>query len=135
MTGEWLAAELIWADDQDAAPDSEVRLHATHCLSCGRSSFPDVGSCSWCGAFELEPRPLAAAIAVAATAVLHPTPGAVVETPYVVILARFDDAGLDVLGRVRIAADQTAVPPGTPMRVVSEALPDGRRHYAFAPER
>jgi uncharacterized OB-fold protein len=86
----------------------------------------------WCGAPGSDPVLLAGGTAVAATAVLHRTPGAVVDVPYVVALARFEQAGLDVLGRVPGAAGPAAVPPGTPLRVVAESLPDGRVHYAFA---
>jgi uncharacterized OB-fold protein len=133
VTGDWLSADLIWLEDRAATPGSVVRLHARRCTSCARSSFPDVGSCTWCGATEQEPIALGSATAVASSAVLFPTPGAVVDTPYVVTLARFANAGLDILGRVPGKIDPEAVPPGMPLRVVSDALPDGRRHYAFVP--
>jgi len=131
VTAEWVVAELIPAADRDTAPGTPIRLAAARCPACGRCSFPATGTCTWCGAPGSDPVPLAEGTAVAATAVLHRTPGAVVEVPYVVVLARFGQAGLDVLGRVPGAAGPAAVPPGTPLRVVAEALPDGRMHFAF----
>ena len=132
MTAAWLAAELVLVEDRDEAPGAPIRLAASRCSSCGRCSFPATGICAWCGAPGSDPVPLSRGTAVAATAVLHQTPGAVVEVPFVVALARFGQAGLDVLGRVPSAADPAAVPAGTPLRVVAESLPDGRLHYAFA---
>ncbi len=132
MTAEWIAEELVPVEDRDAAPGAPIRLAASRCSSCGRCSFPATGTCTWCGAPGFEPMPLSHGTAVAATAVLHQTPGAVVEVPFVVALARFGQAGLDVLGRGPGAADPTAVPAGTALRVVAESLPDGRMHYAFA---
>ena len=132
MTTEWVAAELVPPADRDAVPGAPVRLAAARCSACGRCSFPATGTCAWCGATGSDPVPLSSGTAVAATAVLHRTPGAVVEVPFVVALARFEQAGLDVLGRVPGATDPAAVPAGTPLRVVAESLPDGRLHYAFA---
>ena len=131
MTTGWLAAELIPAADRDAAPGAPIRLEAARCSACGRCSFPATGACTWCGAPGSEPLLLAEGVAMATTAVLHATPGSVVEVPYVVALARFEQAGLDVLGRVPGATDPATVPAGTPLRVVAESLPDGRVHYAF----
>jgi uncharacterized OB-fold protein len=132
MTAAWVAAELISAANRDAAPGAPIRLAAAGCLACGRCSFPATGACTWCGAPGSDPVPLSSGTAVASTAVLHHTPGAVVKVPFVVVLARFEQAGLDVLGRVPGATDADAVPPGTPLHVVAESLPDGRMHYAFA---
>jgi uncharacterized OB-fold protein len=127
----WLAEELIPAADRAAAPGAPIHLAAARCSACGRCSFPATGTCSWCGAPGSVPVLLDEAVAVAATAVLHATPAAVVKAPYVVALARFEQAGLDVLGRVPAATDPAAVPAGTPLRVVAENLPDGRAHFAF----
>jgi uncharacterized OB-fold protein len=134
VTAAWLAAELIPAADHDAAPGTPIRLAAARCSACRRCSFPATGVCTWCGAAADEPVPLDQGTAVAATAVLHRTPGAVVGVPFVVALARFGQAGLDVLGRIPGTADPADVPPGTPLRVVAESLPDGRMHFAFAPQ-
>jgi uncharacterized protein len=131
MTAAWLAEELIPAADRDAASGAPIRLAGARCSACGRCSFPATGTCTWCGAPDSDPVPLSSGTAVAATAVVHRTPGAVVQVPYVVALARFAEAGLDVLGRVPGAADPAAVPSGTPLRLVAEALPDGRMHFAF----
>ena len=133
MTAAWVAAELVPAADRDAASGAPIRLAAARCAACGRCSFPATGTCTWCGAPRSDPVLLSSGTAVAATAVLHRTAGSVVEVPYVVVLARFAQAGLDVLGRVPGAADPAAVPPGTVLRVVADSLPDGRLHYAFAP--
>jgi uncharacterized OB-fold protein len=132
MTTEWVAAELVPAADRDVAPGAPVRLAAARCSACDRCSFPATGTCTWCGAAGSDPVPLSSGTAVAASAVLHRTPGAVVDVPFVVALARFEQAGLDVLGRVPGAAGPDAVPAGTSLRVVAESLPDGRMHYAFA---
>ena len=135
MTTEWLAPELIPEQDRDAAPASPISLAAAKCSACGRCSFPATGSCAWCGASVSELVSLSEGVAVAATAVLHATPGAVVEVPYVVVLARFAQAGLDVLGRLPDTTDPAEVPPGTTLGVVAESLPDGRAHYAFKRQR
>jgi uncharacterized OB-fold protein len=132
MRTEWVAAELVPVTDRDAAPGGPIRLAAARCSACGQCSFPATGTCTWCGATGSDPVPLSSGTAMAATAVLHRTPGAVVAVPFVVALARFGQAGLDVLGRVPGAIDPAAVPPGAPLRVVAESLPDGRMHYAFA---
>jgi uncharacterized OB-fold protein len=129
---EWIAEELVPAEDRDAASGAPIRLAASGCTACGRCSFPATGACTWCGAPGSDPVSLSRGTAVAATAVLHRTPGAIVRVPFVVALARFGQAGLDVLGRVPGSTDPAAVPPGTPLRVVAESLPDGRMHYAFA---
>jgi uncharacterized OB-fold protein len=131
MTAEWLAERLIHAEDRDALPGAPIRLAAARCFACGRCSFPATGTCAWCGAPGSHPVLLAKGVAATATAVLHATPASAVKAPYVVALARFEQAGLDVLGRVPGATDPAAVPSGTPLRVVAESLPDGRMHYAF----
>lgn len=131
MTTGWLAEELIPAEDRDAAPGAPIRLAASRCSSCDRCSFPAAGTCTWCGAAGSHPEHLSDGTTMAATAVLHRTPGAVVKAPFVVALVRFGQAGLDVLGRVLGTADPDAVAPGTPLRVVAESLPDDRMHYAF----
>ena len=89
MTAAWVAAELVPAADRDAASGAPIRLAAARCAACGRCSFPATGTCTWCGAPRSDPVLLSSGTAVAATAVLHRTPGSVVEVPYVVVLARF----------------------------------------------
>jgi uncharacterized OB-fold protein len=128
----WLAPDLIWPDDVDAAPGTPIRLLAGACATCGRSSFPATSGCTWCGA-ATEAAPLASSgKLVAATAVLHKTPGSAVEVPYPFALLRFEASGLDVLGTVVGVADPDAMTPGTPMTVVAASpFPDGRRHFAF----
>lgn len=132
MTTEWLAEQLVPAQYRDVTPGAPIQLAASRCSTCDRCSFPAADSCTWCGATGSRPEPLSDGTAVAATAVLHRTPRAVVEVPFVVALVRFGQAGLDVLGRVLGADDANAMNPGTPLRVVAESLPDGRMHYAFA---
>jgi uncharacterized OB-fold protein len=131
MTNAWLADELVWIDDRGTSAGAEVRLNATHCPECGRFSIPATGTCEWCGAAGSDVAIAAEGEVVASTAVLHATPGAIVEVPYVVALLRFEDAKLDVLGRVLGTDDPDAIPPGTRLRVVADTLPDGRLHYAF----
>jgi uncharacterized OB-fold protein len=132
MTTGWLAEGLITAEDRTAAPGAPIRLAASRCSACERCSFPAASSCTWCGATGSRPEQLSDGTVLAATAVLHRTPGAVVDVPFAVALVRFGRAGLDVLGRVLGTADPAAVVPGMPLRVVAESLPDGRMHYAFA---
>jgi uncharacterized OB-fold protein len=128
----WLAAGLVVEADRNAPPGAPIRLAAAGCDSCGRSSFPPACSCTWCGAATSNEVPLGAATSVTSTAVLHPTPGAVVEVPYVVALARFDSANLDVLGRVLGVSGPSELPSGTALHPVAERLPDGRLHFAYA---
>jgi uncharacterized OB-fold protein len=132
MTTRWLAEYLIPAEDRDAAPGAPIRLAASRCSTCDLCSFPATGTCTWCGAAGSDPETLSDGTAVAATAVLYRTPGAVVRAPYVVALVRFGQAGLDVLGRLPGTDDPAAVPAGTPLRVVADSLPGGQMHYAFA---
>jgi uncharacterized OB-fold protein len=132
VTANWLAEGLILAEDRNAPAGAKIRLAAARCSACERCSFPAASSCTWCGATCSHPEQLSDGTAVAATAVLHRTPGAVVDVPFVVALVRFGSARLDVLGRVLGTADPAAVGPGMPLRVVAESLPDGRMHYAFA---
>jgi len=135
MTPDWLAEMLILANDRTAEPGAPIRLAASRCTTCDRCSFPATGTCTWCGAAGFVPVELSDGTTVAATAVLHGTPSAVVKAPYVVALAHFWSAALDVLGRVPGTADPATVPVGTPLRVVAELLPDGRMHFAFAKTR
>jgi uncharacterized OB-fold protein len=64
------------------------------------------------------------------TAVLHAPPGALVEVPYMVGVARFPE-GISIMGVV-VGVTQTP-PQGTPLEIVAMALPDGRLTYAFRP--
>jgi uncharacterized OB-fold protein len=130
---EWLAEGLIWPTDQAGArPGQSVRLQGERCHDCARASFPSTGSCTWCGgptdAFALA----STGTLVAATTVLHSTPGCELETPYVVCLLRFAEAGLDVLGRVLQVDDLTQLVLGAQLDVVADApFRDGRQHFAF----
>ena len=128
----WVAEHLIWVDDREVAGGDALRLNALRCAACGRCSFPSTGSCTWCGAAGTDEALATTGEVVAATAVLHATPGAVVDVPYIVALLRFDDAQVDVLGRLVGTDDLTTAPPGTQLQIVAETLPDGRRHYAYA---
>jgi uncharacterized OB-fold protein len=128
----WLDADLIWPGDADAATGAAIRLRAASCPACERAGFPSTGTCTWCGA-PTEPRALEpAGRLVAATAVLHKTPGADVEVPYLVALVRFDAARVDVLGTVVGTTDLDALPLGAAMTVVAASpFSDGRLHYAY----
>jgi uncharacterized OB-fold protein len=129
---KWLAPDLIWADDLDAEPGTLIRLSVAVCSDCARSSFPATETCAWCGTATFRQPLESAGRLVAATAVLHSTPGAEVDVPYLVALVRFDDARLDVLGTVAGTSDVEALRPGTAVTVVAAApFPDDRRHYAY----
>ena len=112
------------------AAGARIRLAASTCGACGRVQFPARTECPACGAPASATALQARATLGPCTAVLHPPPGALVPTPYLVGVARFPE-GISVMGLV-VGTDQTP-PPGTPVETVATALPDGRLTYAFRP--
>jgi uncharacterized OB-fold protein len=131
-SGTWRWPHLVWQPGPKVTVDSEIRLRGGHCQDCGRTNFPDGASCGWCGgdvhSTALGPH----AVAVAVTEVLHRAPDVALErVPYSVVLARFEDSGLDVIGLLVDPVDD--VTRGVPLRVVAAApFGDGSLHYAFA---
>lgn len=123
----WLDATLV--ADAGASAGMPVHLAASACGRCARMQFPRRPHCPACGA-AAEPVALPEDATMGpCTAVLHAPPGALVEVPYLVGVARFDDR-IGILGVV--LADEPPA-PGSPLLTVAMALPDGRLTYAFRP--
>jgi uncharacterized protein len=107
----------------------EALLRASSCPDCGRWEFPHRDYCPGCGSRDvvegsLGPR----ARVVGTTAVLHPPPGALVETPYTVALAAFPE-GVSVLGVVMDRGFDD-VPLGVDVVTTVVEL-DGRTGYQY----
>lgn len=66
------------------------------------------------------------------TAVLHPAPGALVDAPYFVGVARFEE-GVAVLGLLVGLPDLESAASGMALEVIVVAFADGRSGYGFRP--
>jgi len=125
-----LVAEAASGAAGHVASGSPIHLLASRCDSCHRVHFPARGECPACDG-QTRATPLQEQATLdGCTAVLHPPPGALVEVPYLVGVARFAE-GISIMGLV-VGVAQTPA-PGTPVRTVAAALPDGRLTYAFSP--
>ncbi len=122
----FLEPDLIVADG--AVVGESISLASSRCVACDRADFPRRDACSACGS-ETRAHSLAGPAGLSnRTAVLHAPPGAVVEVPYEIGVAEFDD-GIAVLG---LLLDGDAAERGCDLDVV--AAPVGHRMtYAFRP--
>ena len=103
-------------------------LLASTCTACGRPEFPARATCPACGA-EASTAPLPTAATLAGfSAVLHQPPGAKVEAPYPVGVARFPN-GLAVMGLLLGAVDDAHI--GMPVETVTHEPYEGATTYAF----
>jgi uncharacterized OB-fold protein len=127
MSSTVLADGLI-ADAVTPRVGDVVRLAGAQCRSCQRVEFPVRSSCPSCGQ-PMEPRALAPNARVhAVTQVEHPPPGALVEVPYVVVMADLPE-GVTVLGQL-VGAGFDEVAPGD--EITSVAVPVGDKvSYGF----
>jgi uncharacterized OB-fold protein len=102
-------------------PGAPVELAASYCEQCTRWEFPTRRYCPTCDADPVE-RPLSGeAVVEFVTAVLHQPPGALIEAPYAVVLARFAE-GVSIMGVISDAAYEV-IAPGD--RVVPIAVQTG----------
>lgn len=109
-------------------------LRASRCRTCHRTEFPALGGCPADDGPVDEVALGPDAVLVGFTEVLHPPPGAQVEVPYTLAVARFADHDLDVLGLLEDHApvDQLAV--GARLHVVAVPFGGGRTYgYRLAP--
>lgn len=119
---------LMWDPGQ---PGDVAPLRGFRCASCERAGFPSAAHCPVCGsatvAIPLGPH----AQLAQATAVLHAPPGALVEVPYVVGIAQFDE-GVSILGLV-LVDDLDRIAPGDDVEVVVHAPSSELVTYAYRP--
>jgi len=121
------------ADGLIAAPEAPevgvvVRLAGARCPACQRVEFPVRSTCPGCSA-AMEPTALSPTARIrAVTQVEHPPPGALIEVPYLVVMADLAD-GITVLGQLTGAVlDEVAVGD----KVTSVAVPVGDKvSYGF----
>jgi uncharacterized OB-fold protein len=72
------------------------------------------------------------AVLVGFTSVLHPPPGALVDAPYHVGVARYE-SGISVIGLLVDVDDVDDVRVGTPVETTSVEIAPGRLTYGFRP--
>lgn len=114
---------------EHATPGEPLRLAASHCPRCDRTDFPRRAACPACYGVTSDVA-LADGTLARFTSVLHPPPGAQVETPYHLGVAAFD-GGISVLGQLLVDdTDQVAI--GDAVIVVGTEV-DGTVMYAFRP--
>lgn len=125
-----LAAEVASGAGSHVASGSPIHLLASRCDGCSRVHFPARPECPACGGSTCATPLQNQAELGGCTAVLHPPPGALVEVPYLVGVARFPE-GISIMGLV-VGVSETP-PPGSAVRTVATALPGGHLAYAFSP--
>lgn len=107
-----------------------VHLAAASCPRCAHVEFPGLEHCPTCGALA-EPTRLAVDAELAGfTAVLHAPPGALVEVPYHVGVARFPE-GICVMGLLLGVSDEEEPTLGEPVETVLAQPYEGALTYAF----
>lgn len=87
-----------------APPGTATALLASRCLVCRRTAFPACSPCLACAGPTVEAKLVGPARLDYLTDITVAPPGALIEPPYRVGVARFDDFGLAVIGLVSGAA-------------------------------
>jgi uncharacterized OB-fold protein len=135
MSASWSLSELAAPLDPDVdlaaavVEGSPLRLRASVCPACDRTDVPPRGRCAACDA-DVEPVLLPSTGTLRlATSVLHPAPDALVEAPYHVGVATFDDRR-SVLGLLTAEAGNRL---GATVETVALEFTPGRFTYAFRP--
>ena len=129
-----LKPTLYRVEGSAAAPDHPVLLGGV--CACGHVFFPlQHYGCERCGGLDLQPKALAGAGELIASARVHLHPGKGREAPFTVGSIRLDDGPIV---RTLIEVDETDLRPGTRMATcLVEALDlEGASHLdlRFAPE-
>ena len=124
---EFVAPELV-ADGYTAQVGHRVRLAGSRCVACNRVEFPARSSCPACaGAMESVALSQDAGVS-GFTSVEHGPPGALVDVPYVIVVAEFAE-GVAVLGQlVGATIDDVAI--GDRLETVVVAVGE-RASYGF----
>jgi len=128
MSGTAVIAAGLIAEPAEPEVGAVVRLAGARCPSCQRVEFPVRAGCPACSA-TMEPLALSPTGRVrAVTQVEHPPPGALIEVPYLVVMADLAE-GITVLGQLAEAElDEVAVGE----EVTSVAVPVGDKvSYGF----
>jgi len=125
----FLEPRLIASAGDAARPGEQLALAASRCDSCDRVDFPRRDTCPACsgGVSDVQ---LSAGTLGGFTSVLHPPPGAQVETPYHLGVAAFPE-GISVLGQLLVGSLEE-VSTGDAVEVVATEV-DGSATYAFRP--
>ncbi len=114
----------------DLVVGNRVHLAATSCPGCHHVEFPALEHCPSCGERAAAIRLSADAELAGYTAVLHTPPGARVEVPYYVGVARFAE-GICVMGLLLGVNDDEQPTIGEPIETVVARPFDGALTYAF----
>lgn len=95
-----------------AEPGRPTALLASHCAGCGRTAFPRASRCLACGSCAEAVELAGPAEIDVRTAVLSQPPGALINAPYEVGVARFAEQRICVIGLLDgpvFAGDQVRV--------------------------
>lgn len=115
---------------EGATVGEEIHLLGSRCPDCTRVEFPASSICASCGAAtSVEPLPCEAEL-VGFTSVQYAPPGARVEVPYFVGVARFG-SDLCVMGLVDGPGEELDF--GLTVRTVAVAVADDGISYGFRP--
>lgn len=131
MTNPSIVRDRLLVSDADAVPlpGTPVRLAASRCTTCGRLEFPGREVCPVCGDPATSSPVGPEATLAGYTAVLHPAPGALIQPPYHVGVARLDDRLL-VIGLL-VDAEDRELDIGARLETVAFEVADGALTYAF----
>jgi len=125
----YLEPRLIASDDGGAPPGERIELAASRCDACDRIDFPRRDTCPACSG-PVSGAQLSTGTLAGFTSVLHPPPGARVETPYHLGVAAFPE-GISVLGQLLVdSLEQVSI--GDALEVVATEV-DGTVTYGFRP--
>lgn len=130
---ELVCPDLIAAPEDpagDLAVGARIHLVAASCPQCGHLEFPTLDTCPACGRATEEIALSVDAELAGFTSVLHPPPGALVEVPYHVGVARFPE-GICVMGLLLGVEDGETPTVGEPLDTVVARPFDGALTYAF----
>jgi uncharacterized OB-fold protein len=114
--------------DETAAPGDRIRLRASRCGQCGRTEFPSRAACPSCSTQSAEVELPADAVLSGFSAVLYAPPGARVEAPYSVGVARFSD-DICILGLIEGAAEDLRL--GAAIETVAVAVASDLLSYGY----
>jgi uncharacterized OB-fold protein len=118
---------VLW----EAAPDgSSTRLLASRCPSCDRVEFPALADCPTCNLPAVPTTLGPTARLHGCTEVLHAPPDALVDVPYTIAVAAFDEADIAVMGLLEDHLPVEELALGAALEVCTKTH-DGGTTYAF----